>query len=162
MISLSCLERFSKNCAEDRSVKLQINEDICKKRMDMQGTCSDEVFKSSRVYKEDEKNDIDEDSITEPYYLKNLMFIVDTVLADGQYCELFNADDQKILKLFHNLSINSRKLYARLFQRQYKWFRACNIRYPKISEDLTACFDELIVTGKLLLFTLCTRKLNAK
>ncbi|XP_046860764.1 fanconi-associated nuclease 1-like isoform X2 [Xenia sp. Carnegie-2017] len=143
-------ERFSKNCAEDRSVKLQINEDICKKRMDMQDSCSDEVFKSSKVYKEDEKNDIDEDSITEPYYLKNLMFIVDAVLADGQYCELFNADDQKILKRFHNLSINSRKLYARLFQRQYKWFRACNIRYPKISEDLTACFDELIVTGFLL------------
>jgi hypothetical protein len=81
-------------------------------------------------------------------YLHNFMLIMTTVFSQKDDKELFNDSDNTVVNYFQELSDESKMLYVRLFQRKYKWFRTNNIKYPRISENLQPCFDELIKTGK--------------
>ncbi len=48
------------------------------------------------------------------------------------------------------ISEEAQKLYVRLFGRQFKWILKTKIKYPKIAEDLTSVFRELVQSDLLL------------
>lgn len=81
-------------------------------------------------------------------YLQNFVFVITTVLSQNEDKQLFNDSDNVCFKSFQELSDSAKTLYVRLFQRKHKWFRASNIKYPRISENLEPCFAELIEVGK--------------
>lgn len=49
-----------------------------------------------------------------------------------------------------SISEEAQKLYVRLFGRQFKWILKTKIKYPKIAEDLTGVFTELVKCDLLL------------
>jgi hypothetical protein len=82
-------------------------------------------------------------------YLKNFLFVMTSVLSEKDDKDLFDANDDTIIKSFQELSDPSKTLYVRLFQRKYKWFQTSNVKYPRISKNLQPCFNELIEAGML-------------
>jgi len=84
-----------------------------------------------------------------PYYLENFVFILNTATKSNEN-SLFDASDINIIERFHQLSVNAKKLYIRLYQRKKGWFRCNRITYPKIAEDLRPVFKELLDTGFLV------------
>ena len=48
------------------------------------------------------------------------------------------------------LTDEGQKLYVRLFGRKFKWIAKSKIKYPKIAEDLSDTFVELVSAGLLL------------
>ena len=81
-----------------------------------------------------------------PYYLKNFMHIVMTVLKSDDK-RLFNQYEIECLQNFVQISDSAKKLYIRLYQRKRDWFRCDKIHYPKIVDDLTLPFKELVDFG---------------
>ena len=95
------------------------------------------------------ENDNNNESIipADESYLQNFLVVLTTVMSEKDDKQLFNDDDNTVVKTFQNMTCNSKTLYVRLFQRKYKWFRTNSIKYPRISKNLQPCFDELIKAG---------------
>lgn len=68
---------------------------------------------------------------------------------DSDDIRLFDASEVECLDTFLELSEAGKKLYVRLFQRKRDWFRCDKVVYPKIAEDLTCVFKELVDAGYL-------------
>ena len=86
-----------------------------------------------------------------PYYLDNFHFIINEVINknnDGKH--LFNEDDILVITKFQKFSLQTQKLYVRLYQRKKQWFRCDKISYPKISQNLNPFFKELVTQGRFL------------
>ena len=95
------------------------------------------------------RNEKEAASPIDELYLQNFMFIMRTVLSQKEDNELFNGSDNAVIESFQELSDESKTLYVRLFQRKYKWFQTSSIKYPRISENLQPCFEELTRAGFL-------------
>ena len=89
----------------------------------------------------------DEEKSFEPYYLANFKLVLDTVLSNEDEASLFNEEDRKVLSGFSSLSTESQKLYIRLFQRKFGWFKCSKLDYPKISNDLRPMLKVLVDEG---------------
>ncbi|XP_048584265.1 fanconi-associated nuclease 1 [Nematostella vectensis] len=102
------------------------------------------VFKDSSS-----KEDSTEETNDSPYYLSNFKLVLDTVMSDMRDQSLFDDSDNKTIEIFKRLSPEAQKLYVRLFQRKFGWFRCSKLDYPRISGDLTPVLKELIGVGFL-------------
>ncbi|CAG7829327.1 unnamed protein product [Allacma fusca] len=79
----------------------------------------------------------------DPYYLKNFLTVLDTVLEDKHHSHLLNTDDLEIVQKFRSLTKPAKCLYVRLAGRSWKWLRVSSVNYKEISEDLAPVFEEL-------------------
>lgn len=79
------------------------------------------------------------------YYLENFLLIITTVMSEPGDLQLFNEEDQSIVKSFYKLSLQAQKLYVRLFQRKLKWNRLSKLDYRDIcdQEDMELYIREL-------------------
>ncbi|XP_048376681.2 fanconi-associated nuclease 1 [Stegostoma tigrinum] len=84
-----------------------------------------------------------------PYYLRNFLLVMETVLASEDK-ELFNEADDHWLGTFQKLSVTGQKLYVRLFQRKLNWLKVTKLNYPEIGLNLTPIIEELRLAGLLL------------
>nr|XP_033776666.1 fanconi-associated nuclease 1 isoform X2 [Geotrypetes seraphini] len=80
----------------------------------------------------------------QPYYLRNFLMILQTVMENEDDLRLFNADDMSIITKFHQLTDGSQKLYVRLFQRKLNWLKSSKIEYAEIGQDLQPVIEELV------------------
>lgn len=86
-----------------------------------------------------------------PYYLDNFHFIINEVINKNNDAKhLFNEDDILVIEKFQKFSVQTQKLYIRLYQRKKQWFRCDKISYPKISQNLNPFFKELVTQGRFL------------
>ena len=86
----------------------------------------------------------------EPYYLANFKLVLSTVLSNAEDMKLFNSEDKHIIDSFNSLSTEEQKLYIRLFQRKYGWFRCSKLDYQEISHDLVPVISGLKEKGTCL------------
>ncbi|KAM4675607.1 fanconi-associated nuclease 1 [Discoglossus pictus] len=84
-----------------------------------------------------------------PYYLRNFLMVLQTVMESEEDMSLFNEEDIRTLTSFHDLSAGGQKLYVRLFQRKLNWIKINKIEYTEIGSDLVPFIDELVQTGFL-------------
>ncbi|XP_029430623.1 fanconi-associated nuclease 1 isoform X2 [Rhinatrema bivittatum] len=89
------------------------------------------------------------DTSWQPYYLRNFLMILQTVMEHEDDSRLFNADDMSTITKFHQLSDGSQKLYVRLFQRKLNWLKISKIEYAEIGQDLLPVIEELVEYGFL-------------
>ena len=85
-----------------------------------------------------------------PYYLENFLLVLDSVLSDDFYVDLFDDADLKAINSFKILTEDAQKLYVRLFSRKFRWVLKGKIVYPKISDDLSDLFKELVESGLIM------------
>ncbi|KAM9311867.1 fanconi-associated nuclease 1 [Gastrophryne carolinensis] len=79
----------------------------------------------------------------QPYYLRNFLMVLQTVMDCEDDLSLFNEEDVNILSAFKQLSVGGQKLYVRLFQRKLNWIKVNKIEYSEIGSDLTPYIEEL-------------------
>ena len=84
-------------------------------------------------------------------YLDNFNLVLDTITSQPQDIGLFDDEDLKILRDFHELSLEARKLYVRLIQRKKRWLRCSTIEYKEIceKEEIILYINELIYANFL-------------
>ncbi|XP_030044379.1 fanconi-associated nuclease 1 [Microcaecilia unicolor] len=85
----------------------------------------------------------------QPYYLRNFLMVLQTVMENEDDLRLFNEDDMSTITKFHKLSDGSQKLYVRLFQRKLNWLKSSKIEYAEIGHDLQPVVEELVACGFL-------------
>ncbi|XP_072258388.1 fanconi-associated nuclease 1 [Pyxicephalus adspersus] len=85
----------------------------------------------------------------QPYYLRNFLMVLQTVMENEDDMSLFNEEDTNTLTTFNLLSAGGQKLYVRLFQRKLNWIKTHKIEYSEIGSDLTPYTEELIQNGFL-------------
>lgn len=83
----------------------------------------------------------------QPYYLRNFLMVVQTIMDNEDDTSLFNDQDTIILSKFLQLSAGSQKLYVRLFQRKLNWIKVNKIEYAEIGVDLSPIIEELVHSG---------------
>ncbi|OCT89517.1 fanconi-associated nuclease 1 [Xenopus laevis] len=88
-------------------------------------------------------------STTIPYYQRNFLMVLHTVMESEEDMSLFSEEDIHILTTFKELSAGGQKLYVRLFQRKLNWLKINKIEYPEISSDLVPFIEELVRNGFL-------------
>ncbi|XP_075431975.1 fanconi-associated nuclease 1 [Ascaphus truei] len=84
-----------------------------------------------------------------PYYLRNFLMVLQTVMESEEDMNLFSEEDIRTLTAFHELSAGSQKLYVRLFQRKLNWIKINKIEYTEIGSDLVPFVEELVQNGFL-------------
>ncbi|XP_062998685.1 fanconi-associated nuclease 1 [Elgaria multicarinata webbii] len=85
----------------------------------------------------------------QPYYLRNFLMVLQTVMENEDDRRLFNEEDLSAIAKFYQLSAGGQKLYVRLFQRKLSWIKANKIEYAEISHDLSPVIEELVGGGFL-------------
>uniref|UniRef100_A0A8C5M5R4 Fanconi-associated nuclease n=1 Tax=Leptobrachium leishanense TaxID=445787 RepID=A0A8C5M5R4_9ANUR len=84
------------------------------------------------------------EDVRHPYYLRNFLMVLNTVMESEEDMSLFNEDDRSILTSFYQLTAGSQKLYVRLFQRKLCWIKVNKIEYTEIGSDLGPFIDQLV------------------
>ncbi|KAM3924447.1 fanconi-associated nuclease 1 [Leptodactylus fuscus] len=84
-----------------------------------------------------------------PYYLRNFMMVLQTVMENEEDMSLFSEEDTVALTTFCELSAGGQKLYVRLFQRKLTWIKVNKIEYSEIGSDLIPFIEELSQHGFL-------------
>ncbi|XP_044135675.1 fanconi-associated nuclease 1 [Bufo gargarizans] len=84
-----------------------------------------------------------------PYYLRNFLMVLQTVMENEEDMSLFSEEDTRALTTFCQLSAGGQKLYVRLFQRKLNWIKVSKIEYTEIGSDLTPFIEELSQHGFL-------------
>ncbi|XP_053318103.1 fanconi-associated nuclease 1 [Spea bombifrons] len=84
------------------------------------------------------------EDVRHPYYLRNFLMVLQTVMQCEEDMSLFNEEDRRTLNSFLQLSAGSQKLYVRLFQRKFNWIKVNKIEYSEIGSNLTPFIEELI------------------
>ncbi|XP_063305212.1 fanconi-associated nuclease 1 [Pelobates fuscus] len=79
-----------------------------------------------------------------PYYLRNFLMVLNTIMECDDDMSLFNEADCSTLTSFFKLSAGSQKLYVRLFQRKLNWIKVNKIEYSEIGSDLVPFIEELV------------------
>lgn len=82
------------------------------------------------------KEPADGNTTKSPYYLENLVLIVNSV-KNGQDWDLFDRREQNMFCEFLEADEGCQKLLARLLQRKHMWRRTNKIAYPDIASDVT-------------------------
>ena len=79
-----------------------------------------------------------------PYYLLNFEMVLRGVIDETDDGErLFLPDELKIAEVFRKtLSLDSRKLYVRLFQRKFDWIQTQSMKYDEV-HDLESALASL-------------------
>ncbi|KAJ1180890.1 hypothetical protein NDU88_006101 [Pleurodeles waltl] len=85
----------------------------------------------------------------QPYYLRNFLMVLQTIMDNEDDMNLFNEQDTSILSKFLQLTAGSQKLYVRLFQRKLNWIKVNKIEYTEIGADLSPIIEELVQSGFL-------------
>ncbi|XP_063782315.1 fanconi-associated nuclease 1 isoform X2 [Pseudophryne corroboree] len=85
----------------------------------------------------------------QPYYLRNFLMVLHTVMESEEDMSLFNEEDTNALTTFCELSAGGQKLYVRLFQRKMNWIKINKIEYSEIGADLMPFIEELNQNGFL-------------
>ena len=143
-----------KECTNDGKV-LQTNlnmptsEDLSK----LPSNCVESVkihVPNKNLEEENPESQAEEQKDYEPYYLANFKLVLSTVLSNEDDRRLFNEQDNNIIDLFNEMSLEEQKLYIRLFQRKRGWFRCSKLEYPKICRNLKPVLDCLIHKGKVI------------
>ncbi|XP_012826313.1 fanconi-associated nuclease 1 isoform X2 [Xenopus tropicalis] len=88
-------------------------------------------------------------SLSIPYYQRNFLMVLQTVMESEEDMSLFSEEDIHILRTFYELSGGGQKLYVRLFQRKLNWLKINKIEYPEIASDLVPFIEELVRNGFL-------------
>ena len=78
------------------------------------------------------------DPLHVPYYLTNFETVLRGVIEETEDGELFLPEELEYVKRFRGLTLESKKLYVRLFQRKYSWLQASKIKYDEISDNVGA------------------------
>ncbi|CAI9564544.1 unnamed protein product [Staurois parvus] len=115
------------------------------------------VFEFLKPRDTDGQDEADKGSIKEnasefdrqPYYLRNFLMVLQTVMENEEDMSLFNEEDTSTLTAFNQMSAGGQKLYVRLFQRKLNWIKMNKIEYSEIGSDLTPYIEELIRNGFL-------------
>ncbi|XP_066491592.1 fanconi-associated nuclease 1 [Tiliqua scincoides] len=89
------------------------------------------------------------DSGEHPYYLRNFLMVLKTVLENEDDRRLLDEQDLDVIAKFYQLSASGQKLYIRLFQRKLNWLKTNKIEYEEISRDLSPVLEELVGAGFL-------------
>ncbi|CAG2108622.1 unnamed protein product [Medioppia subpectinata] len=90
-------------------------------------------------------DDSNEDSYMKGSYVyHNFRQMIDFVLNDKQYSQLFDANDMNVVQVFTCLSGLAQMLLMRLFIRKKHWIRKNVIKYPEIAENLQPILKELV------------------
>ncbi|XP_068131677.1 fanconi-associated nuclease 1 [Hyperolius riggenbachi] len=89
------------------------------------------------------------ESDRQPYYLRNFLMVLETVMETEEDMSLFDEEDTRTLMTFKELSAGGQKLYVRLFLRKLNWIKTNKIEYSEIGSDLTPYIEELIRFGFL-------------
>ncbi len=107
------------------------------------------------------------------YKLNNFSSMVDWVLNDKSNYHLFNEDDWIVIEHFkamsgitssserlkinfpklnfvYSFTVNSQRLYVRLYVRKHRWIRSSKISYPELGDNLEQRIDELVMKRLLL------------
>uniref|UniRef100_A0AAY4B764 Fanconi-associated nuclease n=1 Tax=Denticeps clupeoides TaxID=299321 RepID=A0AAY4B764_9TELE len=82
-----------------------------------------------------------------PYYLRNFLSVLETVLENEDDRMLFSEEDLSVISSFQNLSGPGQMLYVRLFQRKFKWLPVNKLDYAEIGSDLKPVTEELVNGG---------------
>ncbi|XP_056428513.1 fanconi-associated nuclease 1 [Hyla sarda] len=96
----------------------------------------------------DIKEPVSDPSI-QPYYLRNFLMVLETVMEIEEDMSLFSEEDKLALTTFRQLSAGGQKLYVRLFQRKLNWIKVNKIEYSEIGSDLIPFIEELSRHGFL-------------
>lgn len=84
-----------------------------------------------------------------PYYLRNFLMVLQTVMENEEDMRLFSEEDTLTLTTFCQLSAGGQKLYVRLFQRKLSWIKVNKIEYTEIGSNLIPFIEELSQHGFL-------------
>ncbi|XP_069838039.1 fanconi-associated nuclease 1 [Dendropsophus ebraccatus] len=84
-----------------------------------------------------------------PYYLRNFLMVLKTVMENEEDMSLFSEEDTLVLTTFCQLSAGGQKLYVRLFQRKLNWIKVGKIEYSEIGSDMIPFIEELSCRGFL-------------
>lgn len=84
-----------------------------------------------------------------PYYLRNFLMVLQTVMENEEDMNLFSEEDTLTLTTFCQLSAGGQKLYVRLFQRKLTWIKVNKIEYTEIGSNLIPFIEELSERGFL-------------
>jgi len=83
-----------------------------------------------------------------PYYVTNFEYIIQCVIDCTDDRDLFNDNDLEIVAAYRKMSLMSRKLYCRLFNRKHAWLPSTSIRYEEIPH-VESSAEELLNVGLL-------------
>ncbi|KAM7285759.1 fanconi-associated nuclease 1 isoform X2 [Ixodes scapularis] len=83
-----------------------------------------------------------------PYYLENLVLIVNSVMSSDDW-RLFSDEEKQMFATFLDADEKCQKLLARLLQRKHIWRKASKITYPDIAENLESVLLALQEKGYL-------------
>ncbi|XP_042144826.1 fanconi-associated nuclease 1 isoform X2 [Ixodes scapularis] len=83
-----------------------------------------------------------------PYYLENLVLIVNSVMNSDDW-RLFSDEEKQMFATFLDADEKCQKLLARLLQRKHIWRKASKITYPDIAENLESVLLALQEKGYL-------------
>ncbi|XP_073442989.1 fanconi-associated nuclease 1 [Dendrobates tinctorius] len=89
------------------------------------------------------------DSFRSPYYLRNFLMVLQTIMENEEDMSLFSEEDTLALTTFCQLSAGGQKLYVRLFQRKRNWIKVRKLEYTEIGSDLNPFIEELSRHGFL-------------
>ncbi|XP_043192004.1 fanconi-associated nuclease 1-like [Amphibalanus amphitrite] len=86
---------------------------------------------------------------SQPYYLQNFLFIINSVLSDDLHTPLLDDDDLNVISSFRSLPAAAQMLYVRMFQRKHAWLRPEKLRYTEIGDEsaVNAALDALAAEG---------------
>nr|XP_023673054.1 fanconi-associated nuclease 1 [Paramormyrops kingsleyae]XP_023673055.1 fanconi-associated nuclease 1 [Paramormyrops kingsleyae] len=78
-----------------------------------------------------------------PYYLRNFLMVLETVMENPDDRLLFSEEDLGVVHTFKQLSAMGQMLYVRLFQRKLHWLRVRKLDYAEIGPEPSAVVQEL-------------------
>jgi hypothetical protein len=152
MTSDSKIANNTESLSENNQLKTNVGSNHGQAMVSSLSVLTDSQLESQNSQLEPKIQQHSDETVTSPnddLYLKNFLFVITSVLSEKDDKDLFDANDDTIIKSFQELSDPSKTLYVRLFQRKYKWFQTSNVKYPRISKNLQPCFNELIEAGML-------------
>ncbi|XP_048828821.1 fanconi-associated nuclease 1 [Brienomyrus brachyistius] len=82
-----------------------------------------------------------------PYYLRNFLMVLETVLENPDDRLLFSEEDHGVVHTFRQLSAVGQMLYVRLFQRKLHWLRVRKLDYAEIGPEPSAVVQEMAGRG---------------
>lgn len=77
-----------------------------------------------------------EEGLHVPYYVRNLEFVIHSVLEMSSSEALFDDADRQAAAVLCGLSLEARMLFTRLFQRKARWFRVAKLDYPELADAM--------------------------
>ena len=86
---------------------------------------------------------------SQPYYLQNFLFIVDSVLSDDHHSPLLDVGDRDVVRTLRELPPPVQMLYVRMFQRKHAWLRPEKLRYAEVGDEKAVAdsLDRLAAAG---------------